>query len=322
MSVTQQVLAEELAESAEAPSFLRTVDRRDVHRWAVSEVFLTGVARTPEGGYTAFAQLPPVHHYFTDQVLPQDTPDSILIMECCRQAATFIAHRGLSVPRDSAFHVTDWSLELTGRSRPAGTGRPGELTMLVTVVPSQVRGGVVRAARFVLELLVDGRPAGRCDVSARYSPAAEAEIVRRYHRRTAPPWSSALPPAPAGVPVPAGDVGRRDRANVVLADVRRLFRGVAARIAPPLDHGTHFDHPQDHYPAMILLEAARQAAVLARSPGARVTGYRSRFLRFAELDAPVRVAAAPRDDREVAVRFRQGGTLVSEIVVAAEEPAR
>ncbi|WP_052848006.1 AfsA-related hotdog domain-containing protein [Streptomyces avicenniae] len=317
MSVTHQAPARGRT-TGEEP-FLRTVDRRDVHRWAVGEVFLTGAAATSAGGYTAFAQLPPKHHYFTDHAPARETPDSILVLECCRQAATWIAHRGLSVPLDSAFHVTDWALRLTGPPGPAPSGRPRELAMRVTVDHAPRRGDAVRAARFALDLSIDGTPVGRCDIAARYSRADEADVIRRHHRRTAPPWSSSLPAVPPGARVPAADVGRGDRANVVLADVRRLFKGVAADLSVPRDHATLFDHPQDHYPAMILLEAARQAAALVRSPAAPVTGYRSRFRRFAELDAPVRVAAAPRGDGEVAVRFRQGGTLVSEITVEAGE---
>ncbi|MFD9330904.1 AfsA-related hotdog domain-containing protein [Streptomyces sp. NPDC060065] len=320
MPLPQSALAPDAATTAPALSYRHTIDRGDVHRWAVSEVFLTDYADLTSDNYLAAAQLPPAHHYFGDHTGPAaDAPDSMLLLECCRQAATCIAHRGLGVTRDSAFHVTDWTLELTGATPPPAHGRPREIDIRAAVTRSRVRSGTVRAARYVLELSHGGETLGRCDISARYSPAEEAEIVRRYHRKSAPPQSGSLPAIPPGTPVPPAEVARRDPANVALADARRVAGGVAAVVAVPSGHRTHFDHPQDHYTAMILMEAARQAALLAAGTGVRVTGYRSAFARFAELDAPVRVSAVRRRCDEVAVRFRQDGVIVSEITVGVSE---
>jgi hypothetical protein len=320
MPLPQSALAPDTDTPAPVLSYRRTVDRVDVHRWAVGEVFLTDYADLSADTYIAAAQLPPAHHYFGDHTGPAaDRPDSMLLLECCRQFATCIAHRGLGVARDSAFHVTEWTLALTGDAPLPPHDRPRELTLEAAVTCSQVRSGTVRAARYVLEISLGGALLGRCDISARYSPAEEAEIVRRYHRRSAPPLSGSLPAVPPGTPVPPADVARRDPANVALADARRVAGGVSAVVAVPPGHRTHFDHPQDHYTAMILMEAARQAALLAAGTGVRVTGYQSRFARFAELDAPVRVAAVRHTRDEVAVRFRQDGTVVSEIAVGVTE---
>ncbi|KUN29937.1 hypothetical protein AQJ23_04165 [Streptomyces antibioticus] len=320
MPLPQSALAPDAATAAPTLSYRRTVDRADVHRWAVSEVFLTDYADRSADTYLAAAQLPPAHHYFGDHTGPAaDRPDSMLLLECCRQFATCIAHRGLDVARDSAFHVTEWTLALTGDTLPAPHDRPFELHIKSAVTRSQVRSGTVRAARYVMELSLGDAFLGRCDISVRYSPAEEAELVRRYHRRSAPPLSDALPAVPPGTPVHPADVARRDPANVALADARHVAGGVSAVVAVASGHRTHFDHPQDHYTAMILMEAARQAALLAAGTGVRITGYRSRFARFAELDAPVRVAAVRHTCDEVAVRFRQDGIVVSEIAVGIAE---
>ncbi|OPG02643.1 hypothetical protein B1R27_31775 [Streptomyces sp. GKU 895] len=316
MPLPQSALAPDAVTAAPTLSYRRTVDRTDVHRWAVGEVFLTDYADLSADTYLAAAQLPPAHHYFGDHTGPAaDRPDSMLLLECCRQFATCIAHRGLDVAKDSAFHVTEWTLALTGDTPLPPQERPRELDIKAAVTRSQVRSGTVRAARYVMELSLGDTFLGRCDISARYSPAEEAELVRRYHRRSAPPMSDALPAVPPGTPVPPAGVARRDPANVALTDARHVAGGVSAVVAVPSGHRTHFDHPQDHYTAMILMEAARQAALLAAGTGVRITGYRSRFARFAELDAPVRVAAVRHTCDEVAVRFRQEGIVVSEIAV-------
>jgi hypothetical protein len=99
----------------------------------------------------------------------------------------------------------------------------------------------------------------------------------------------ALPPGPPFTPEL---VGRQCGTDVVLA--------AAPDLAPDhwflradLDHPILFDHPVDHAPGMLLLEAARQAA-LARSPRtASVIGMTTRFIRYTEFDVPCHVSAAP-----------------------------
>ncbi|NEA65242.1 AfsA-related hotdog domain-containing protein [Streptomyces sp. SID12488] len=52
-------------------------------------------------------------------------------------------------------------------------------------------------------------------------------------------------------------------------------------------HPILFDHVFDHAPGMLLLEAARQAALAAARPRrTAVTGMNSVFVKYAELDAP------------------------------------
>lgn len=314
-------------------SYERTVDRRDVHRWSLSEVFLTDVRPRGSDGFAAAAQLPSSHAYYGDHLGPG--VDSLLLMECCRQAATYLAHHELGVARDSAFMVSEWSLDLTpadGRpglpdAAPTGGRPPGRLSIETTVTDRKSRGGVVRGARFLMRLHLDGRFLGSADIGAKYIPAEEAAIVRSHRRRTAPPQSTSLDATPAGTPVPPASVGRRTPTNVVLYDAGDDAGAVRARVAVPPSHATHFDHPQDHYTAMTLLEASRQLVLLALERVGEtlpvVTGYRARFVQFAELDSPVMAhtgpgPAAPDPDGPAVtlpVVFRQGDGVVAEIAV-------
>lgn len=303
------------------PAFDRAVARHLVHRWAVSEVYLTQVAAEP-GGYTAAAQLPAANTYFGDLAAPTGV-DTVLLMECARQAATCIAHEHLGVPYGSMFLVADWTFDVPGEllagdavphlHGPAYRPDTGRLTMHVTVAAQQ-RSGVTRGARFDVRLTLDGVPAGTMTVSARYTPREEAELVRRYHRRTAPTWSTDLPARPAGTPVPARVVGRTRTDNVVLFDAGITTDTVRARLGTVPAHRGFYDHPQDHYPAMILVEAAGQAATLLT--GERIAGYRAVFTRFAEFDTPVLITAARVAPGQVHVTFTQAGeAVVAEIVV-------
>lgn len=68
-------------------------------------------------------------------------------------------------------------------------------------------------------------------------------------------------------------------------------------VAPAdLRHPRFFDHPSDHVPGMVLLEAARQAACLAGASPGRLNGCHMQALRFTEWNAPVHVECAPAED--------------------------
>ena len=299
--------------------YTRTVDRHLVHRWSVSEVFLTDVRTISADRFAAAAQLPTSHSYYGDQARADGTVDPMLLMECFRQAATWIAHRCLEVPRDTSFLVTDWKMPLDRPARIEPAGRPGQLRIDIEIAQVLNRGGCVRGARFLGQLILDGSPIGQAEVAARYVPAAESVAVRGYHRESRPPLSTSLPDRPLGQPVEPRLVGRRRPENVVLFDVEHHCAATGASLGTCPDHRGFYDHPQDHYTAMILFEAARQIALFddgAREQAAEpdVIGLAGRFHYYAELDSPVRLWATPRPTGS-AVEIRQNGRVVAEIDV-------
>ena len=316
-------------------SFQRTVDRRLLHRSALSEVFLTDCRAIDEHRYVAAAQLPPLHAYYTDH--PHRTPlvDPMLLLECCRQAETYGGHEVFGVSTDTRFILRDWSLRIDGPDalvRPRG---PVELAMTVTTSGARRMAGALRALVYNIDLVLAGRPAGRAHISVGYLPADSYAHVRNGRRGSVPPSSTSLSPPAGGVPVPPQLVGRSNPDNVLLQDVRFDADGFTARIRPAVDHPSMFDHAQDHLPGMVMTEAARQAGLLVladlhgRSPARWVlTGMGASFSAYAELDAPtlVRVKPALADNRpdtcELMAEFEQGGTVIAEAAVSLSETRR
>jgi hypothetical protein len=82
-------------------------------------------------------------------------------------------------------------------------------------------------------------------------------------------------------------------------------------------HAVLFDHPVDHVPGMVLMEAARQAALLTvGEPDALPVRCHFTFDKYVELDAPTIVTAAPmppaiRGNRGVEVKFEQASSTVA-----------
>ncbi|MET7987641.1 MULTISPECIES: ScbA/BarX family gamma-butyrolactone biosynthesis protein [unclassified Streptomyces] len=95
-----------------------------------------------------------------------------------------------------------------------------------------------------------------------------------------------LPLSPPASPRPVGRDGFED---VVLSPTHTPDRW---QLRTDTTHPILFDHPVDHAPGMLLLEAARQAAQALAHPTPTVAvGMESVFSRYAELDAPCWILA-------------------------------
>ncbi|WP_327265997.1 gamma-butyrolactone biosynthesis protein [Streptomyces sp. NBC_01232] len=281
------------------PAYDRTVSRSLVHRWSLSEVFLTDSVATGEGTFTAAAQLPLSHGYFRDHTAGRSFHDPLLVLESCRQAVTHAAHIYEAVPRDTTFMVTSWTLDITEPQALRCGERPGELRMDAEVTERGRRGGRLRRLAFAMDLTLDGHVLGRLTMDTNCTPTDQYHALRRMQRGTAVPTAFTLPAEPDGAPVEPARVRRLDPANSVLDAVHMDPATLTARLSPrTFRNRSMYDHPYDHVPAMVFSEAARQCALLLgpQDTAARVLQLHGRFLKFAELDDEVRLSAVREED--------------------------
>ncbi|MFD9095696.1 AfsA-related hotdog domain-containing protein [Streptomyces collinus] len=306
-----------------ALSFDRTIDRRRVHRSAVSEVFITDVRALGDGRVALAAQLPAYHAYYNDHE-PTMPVDPLLIMEICRQAGSATAHE-LGVDANVVAIPEDWHLHV---AEPAGwpSDEPVTDLRIAGEFPfTRVRRGRPRAGICKQRVFAGGRQVATLQAKGRFLDHAEQDMLRTALRGTPPPWTSDMVYRPDPGLVQPHVVGRRDPLNVVLADLAHDAGEMSARVALPLANRALFDHPYDHVTMSVLTEAARQLILSAvNAPGhalrgRHLTGLAGRFARFVELDAPVTVRAAlPASETgacEIPVAIEQGGERVAEIGV-------
>jgi hypothetical protein len=313
--------------------FTRTVDRDTLHRWALSEVFLTDARQVDEADYVAAAQLPSAHAYYVERASRLPVPDPLLLLECARQAETYGGHAFFGVPRDSKFLLRSWSMSLPGLLTAPVGDRPGHLLMYVRTGDRRGAVGDVRRLTYRVELAMGRHRLGRVSIDVGYIPGVVYETVRSQGR-SAPLTPFGDIPYSASLLDPA-DVGRREPANVVLRDVRVGPDGAWADIRVPVENRSMFDHAQDHLPGMVLMEAARQLALYTSAelfgtsvPHTTPVAFDFSFTRYAELDAPTTVrilgsgnSAVPASGagefagvaevREFRVEFEQGGAAVA-----------
>ncbi|WP_446039822.1 ScbA/BarX family gamma-butyrolactone biosynthesis protein [Streptomyces sp. SID1121] len=299
--------------------FAHTVDRHLVHRAAVAEVFVTDTRQIGESVYLAGAQTPLSHSYFNDHIQRGALTDVLLVLEACRQAAVCGGHTFLDIAMDTSFLVNEVSVQLRDPEALRTGSDPGELQILTEYPAVRMKGGRVRQVGVEQELTFNGAAVGVSSMRVSAMTKHEYGSLRTYQRGGVAPSTREVPrPDRSGILAPA-QVGRTSPGNVVLAEPVFDAGRLTARLLPDFDNRSLFDHQYDHFPAMTLLEGARQLALLAAFWSGRqlsvthVLGMDAAFLRFAELDAPVVLSAEMPGSGEdtVDVAFQQSDRSVA-----------
>jgi hypothetical protein len=243
-------VAHEIVENGHAAgtSFSAPVARELVHRRAISEVFLTGIRAEDDGTFSVFAQWPRWHVFYGPAALGFD---SALIVETLRQLTVFTAHTQLGVPLGRQFLMPDISVSRMSGMVPASF-RPAEVTVTVQVSDVRQTARGVASLRTTALFRIDGHQIAEGTAGARIVEAGAYERIRS--RRPASGWR------PGRMPVSAARVGHNSSWNVVLGENTSAGRWP---LRVDVTNPVLFDHPLDHVPGVLLIEAVRQAVRLA-----------------------------------------------------------
>ncbi|MFD2474518.1 ScbA/BarX family gamma-butyrolactone biosynthesis protein [Amycolatopsis silviterrae] len=230
--------------------FQQTIPRNLVHRAAVSEVFVTDLNIVGEDRFEVGAQWPRRHGFFGPRT--PGSHDPMLYLETFRQAIMLVAHRAYGVSLGTAF--------VSGRKTSAITpeglvtaGRPIDVVLRASVRDVLRRGNNVGGMRFEFGCFREGELIGTASETIRCVSPAVYRRLRGDHFAATPFQAIALPTVDPAL------VGRERKEDVLVAET--ATPGTWSLQFDP-DHPVLFDHSVDHVPGMVLLEGARQAALL------------------------------------------------------------
>jgi 2-oxo-3-(phosphooxy)propyl 3-oxoalkanoate synthase len=257
-------------DSGQFPSFSRTVNREFVHRQAVSEVFLTSIAKDAPAEFTVSAQWPRWHVFYGGL---STGFDSAMVVETLRQLTVLIAHTQLEVPLGRPFLMPQMAIQMVpGRHRDPS--RPVEVTAHVDVSEQRQTPNGLVAFRARAVFHADGGELAKGTAAARI---IEPVVYNRFRRGI--PTVSDL--SHAIHPVSADRVGHASSWNVVLGHATGLGRWP---LRVDISHPILFDHPLDHVPGVLLIEAIRQALRLELcNPGLDFADFDAEFLMLLDL---------------------------------------
>lgn len=264
-----------------------------VHKASAAEVLLAGVDRLGENHFSVAALWP--RNGFLGHSAERVTADPLLLAETVRQCAIVLSHRFHGVPAGHRFVLCEMDFGWEG-PMPAVGDRPLPVELDIRCAAT-VTGPHRFGMRLDAVFFVDGRRRARAGLRWEVlTPRRYAAL--RSRRRSAAEAGTALPPGTAGVPLPPMAVGYRDERDVLLSALPGTDAGWLLRL--DRSHPVLFDHENDHISGMTLLEAFRQAALVApggaplTDPAPRLSACTSAdasFTAFAELDEPVVVTA-------------------------------
>lgn len=273
-SLLQQILGGVGDPMRDEALFEASVNRELVHKRSVSEVFLTDFVQSSSRRFVAGAQWPRWHVFYGS---PDGSPDSALMAETLRQAVIFLSHL-CGVPLTHKFLMPHMSISV----EPAVLDPlvPAQVAVELDVKDMKLSGGQLSALTVSARFVVDGTPIGEGAAAARIVNPATYERFR-----------GAVPPVLPGAGedlLACADVGHATQRNVMLGQSSRPSVW-PLRVDPT--HPIFFDHPLDHVPGMLLVEAARQAVRAASSrPDADFALFEAEFMKLVEFSYPVDVA--------------------------------
>ncbi|NEA97863.1 ScbA/BarX family gamma-butyrolactone biosynthesis protein [Streptomyces sp. SID13726] len=300
----------ESRQSTESPAGPRpltaTVPRELVHRAAVAETFITGWTGTATDRCTVAAQWPRAHQLHVSP--DRSAYEPLLVAETVRQGAAVLCHTIHGARLDQHFVLHELSVDVRPEHLAVGAVPAAPV---LDMVASDVRRRAGRPVGLRYDAVV--RLGGECVGTGGLAVTWMNEPVYRRLRggRTAAGVSAQpLPPA-----LPPAAVGRDQAVDVVLSPAGRPDRW---RLRIDTAHPFFFDHPLEHVPGMLLLEAARQAVrVHGGAEGREPVSFRAVFHQFTELDLPVWVEVSDAGGTDVQVTASQGDSVVFECRVRA-----
>ncbi|WP_223734306.1 ScbA/BarX family gamma-butyrolactone biosynthesis protein [Streptomyces purpurogeneiscleroticus] len=290
------------------------IPQQFVHKLDPDEVLLTGWRKTGPDTYEVTARRPQAHSFYLSG---NGGYDPLLFAETVRQLLPLLSHAAYGVPLGHQLIWDDFTYSLDAAAMDAaGAAIPVRLVVHCTAVTRRSS----RASAIVLhaEAYQGSRRLGEARTRFTvHSPAVYQRLRGAYGDAQRAMANAVLPE----MPLPARRVGRVSPYDVVLSPDAATGRW---QLCVDTGHPVLFDHPVDHVPGMLLLEAARQAtqAMADPLPVVPVTMH-TEFYRYIELDAPcwVEVEALPADPSgrcRVRVSMRQHETVCCVADVSVE----
>ncbi len=278
----------------------QAVAKHLAHKRDLGNVFVASVS-SAHGQLRADLRIPTDHPYFNDWAEPHC--DLLLWLEASRQAVEVLLHTYENVPLDQQFVIRQLQVGLPTHQVPRAPLHAPDLVF----TPQRVRRGSDGLLRLVTGEAIfgqAGRPIGSFQGTLRLLDQSVYEEARSGSR---PAATSASPVDPVD-PVDPVELGRRDSANVVIANATHRGRCTAASVVVESGHCFFSDHPSDHHSGLALIEAARQVATVSlSSPGQRrshppvLVAISADFTRFADIGERIDLCATPISAQEVRV---------------------
>lgn len=276
--------------------FESTVAKSLVHKHAIGEVLITDSLQRDQHAFMLGSQWPREHHFYRPRQMPCNLT---LLAEAMRQAAFVVCHEYFEVPLESSF-LMDRLVVSMSQPVPCDGMKPTNVTIHISIDSTAYSAGNLRALDIDVRFEADGVDFGSGRGELRVIPRRVYDKIRGSHILAAPSSS------------------RRSAGGEL---IKQIESETAWRLEVPFQHSVFFDHPLDHVPGMLFLEAIRQVVNDVHGPGSELSSFDCKFVKFAEFEPGIEIhreAQEPYDASAIAQeRFsvRQAGSVLATAAV-------
>ncbi|WP_327386638.1 MULTISPECIES: ScbA/BarX family gamma-butyrolactone biosynthesis protein [unclassified Streptomyces] len=261
--------------------------REYVHKSAHSEVLLTGWHTVAPDEFVVTAQWPRAHSFYTPD---GGHHDPLLLAESVRQAIPLLSHVAYDVPFGHR-QIWDTFSYSTNADALAVGSTPADISLHIRCSGISRRGRRLAGLTMHVTATRGGEFLGTAEAGFTNQPEA---VYQRLRGRNGDLDDVAARTIPLPPPLTPRRVGRDRFHDVVLSPTSSTRR---AQLRADANHPILFDHPVDHAPGMLLLEAVRQAAYRSAYPRRGVlTDMEIRFFRYAELTSACWIETLPNTE--------------------------
>lgn len=285
---------ESASRSSHDLKFEQTVPRSLVHRAALGEVYVADSLQLDEGEFVLAVQIPRAHCVWFDRRVPYHDP--LATAEAARQGVYVVVHRYLGVPLGLPFSLQRLALRVVDLESYRDLSSPLEGLLELRLTQQTRNAGGSGSMTLEGAISVGGTVAMTMRGDLAFLSPDDYAALRAFHRRRNPPETA--PAAATGPCLDVAAIGRRDPRNSILAEPMADGEATLYPVVVDRQHPSFFDHPYDHAPGPLLVEAFRQAAIVTAhrtgalpSPIAAITSCEATFADFAELDARIECSA-------------------------------
>ena len=309
-------------------AFEQTVPRSLVHKRRLENVLLTDIRSCGDDRFVCAGHLPIAHRFFNE---PGRAPrrDILFYTELGRQASLAVSHAFLGVSTEDVFIFEQSEAKVADAAWTPTSSAALEPALVEIRIDELTRRRNNAVNRVVAEhiMTIAGEEVFRGTGAWTVQPAALFQRLRRMSApRTAPPAPSNVAPFPAPVHV---DGWRASAEHVVITtpEYSADTGAFAATLIVNDNHPYFFDHPCDHVPGMLLLEACAQLAMaavrtaVAGPPPLGIASYEVNFAQFVECGMPTRLSARLHDDRSIQISISQQDVLSGTTTLTLAFPA-
>ncbi|MCX5016078.1 ScbA/BarX family gamma-butyrolactone biosynthesis protein [Streptomyces sp. NBC_00555] len=262
--------------------------REYVHKSAHSEVLLTGWRAVAPDEYVITAQWPRAHSFYSPDASGHHDP--LLLAESVRQAIPLLSHVAYDVPFGHRQIWDTFSYSMNAEALSVGS-TPADIVLRISCSGVTRRGRRLAGLTMHVTATRDGAFLGTAEARFTNQPPAVYQRLRGSNADLDQVAARIIPLPP---PLTPRRVGRDRFHDVVLSATSSTHR---TQLRADINHPILFDHPVDHAPGMLLLEAVRQAAYGCTFPRRGVlTDLEIRFFRYAELNSPCWIETTPTPD--------------------------